>query len=663
MFRLHYVPLVSLITAATLFGQEKPQLTCTVLAGAIERLNTPVCLSLAGQDLPVNQDQWTLWEKSDGAPQQVAFQISDDQLCWVLKGKSAVGSRRLFYLTKSGQNKGVESLVKVKSSGGSIQMAVGEQTVLHYQVDETIPPEGYSPLYRRGGYIHPLYTPSGEVLTRIQPADHIHHYGIWNPWTKTHFEGREIDFWNLYKGQGTIKVVGSPKRVSGPVFGEITAQHEHVDLNAPDPNGAKTALWEQWRIRTWNADPSKKIWLVDFESRMDCATDSVFKIEAYRYQGFGFRATEKWDDRSAKLTTSQGKDKSTGNATRARWCDINGASEVGTSGILFMTHPQNHNFPEQLRIWPTGANDGKENVFFNFNPAQEDDWILQPGHPYFLKYRMMVYDGEIDPAEAERYWQDFANPPQIKINYVRNTTPDRILVYTKNGEGYVHDNLQTSVEAIKRLGKEYGFQVDASDNPQDISEENLKTYQAIVLSNTNNETFITPEQKLAFQRYIQAGGGLVGIHSATGSERQWPWFWKVLGGKFRRHPPLQEFDIKIVDRDHPSVMHLPDTWTWEDECYYTDHLNPGIQVIMAADLNSVEDDKKQAYPGTTFGQQIPLSWCQELYGGRQWYTALGHKKEYYANPEFTSHLLGGILWVLQDRKLNYVDATTSLIQE
>ncbi len=651
-----------ILSLAAGFGQDQLWLSCSVDAGSIERINSPVCLSLQGRQIPAT-DGLKFWEVSEGTRKNIPFQIYDGQIHWILEGSTPAGNKRIFQLTSSSENSHEAPKIQVHTtrSEATVQMEIGGKDVLHYRVDEMPAPDGQSPLYQRAGYLHPLYSPSGEVLTRIQPPDHFHHYGIWNPWTKTHFEGREVDFWNLYKGQGTVKVKGQPRRISGPVFGEIISTHEHVDLSAPDPSGAKTALLEQVHIRTWNADPQQKIWLVDFESRLDCATDSIFTIDAYRYQGFGFRATEKWDDESASLRTSTGKDKSTGNATRARWCDVNGVSNVGTSGILFMTNPQNYNFPEQLRIWPTGSNDGKENVFFNFNPAQEEDWVLEPGKTYFLRYRMVVYDGKMTPEEAERYWQDYADPPKVQIHLIRNHTTDRVLVYTKNGEGYVHDNLQESVEAIQKLGHEHGFTVDASDNPADITEENLKQYGAIILSNTNNETFDTPAQKLAFQRYIQAGGGLVGIHSATGSEREWPWFWKVMGGKFRRHPPLQTFDIKILDATHPSMMHLDGLWSWEDECYYIDHLNPGIHVIMAADLTTVEDDKKEEYPGSVFGDLVPLSWYQELYGGRQWYTALGHKKEYYLDPQFTDHLLGGILWVLQDRKLNYSQATNSII--
>ena len=151
----------------------------------------------------------------------------------------------------------------------------------------------------------------------------------------------------------------------------------------------------------------------------------------------------------------------------------------------------------------------------------------------------------------------------------------KILVYTKNGKGYVHDNIQKSVETIQKLGKENGFDVDVSDDASVMTDENLKQYKVLVFSNSNNEGFDNDTQRLAFQRYIEAGGGFVGIHSACGSEREWPWFWQMLGGKFKRHPPLQPFDLKVIDPNHPTTSFLPAVWHWEDECYYLNNLNPG----------------------------------------------------------------------------------------
>lgn len=240
----------------------------------------------------------------------------------------------------------------------------------------------------------------------------------------------------------------------------------------------------------------------------------------------------------------------------------------------------------------------------------------------------------------------------------------KVLVFTKNGEGYVHDNIASSVAALQKLGRENGFAVDASDNAEVMTEENLKQYDALIFSNSNNDVFDTDAQKLALQRYIQAGGGFVGIHIATGTERKWDWFAKMVGGRFLRHPKLQPFDIKVVDADHPATNFLPSVWKWEDECYFLTHLNPDMHVLLAADLNTVVDDKKDAYPGKVFGHYFPVSWYHEFDGGHQWYTSLGHKREYYSNPDFLQHLLGGISWVLaQSKELDYTKAGKTLRQE
>jgi len=236
----------------------------------------------------------------------------------------------------------------------------------------------------------------------------------------------------------------------------------------------------------------------------------------------------------------------------------------------------------------------------------------------------------------------------------RDAAPEpRVLVYTKNqvGKGlYVHANIPASVAAIKKLGAENHFAVDVSDDPASFTDENLKRYKALVFDNTNNQIFDTEEQKAAFQRYIRAGGGFVGIHSASGSMRQWPWFWSVLGGKFSRHAKLQTFTIHVKDPTDPSVAQFPATFEWTDEFYYVDHMPEGLHVLLAGDLTKLNDPGKDKYPGKQFGDEFPLAWRHQFDGGREWYTALGHQPEHYSDPRFTQHLLGGILWAMGQNK-------------
>jgi hypothetical protein len=306
------------------------------------------------------------------------------------------------------------SAVSALASAGAVRFALGEQLLLAFQYAPAPVPPGIDPIYSRGGFIHPLLSPAGDTLTRIQPPDHYHHYGIWNPWTHTEFRGRELDFWNLDRGHGTVVVSGVPATSSGPVFADLDASLAYLMYqDSAVTEGAERLLDEKQHVKVWAGMGEEGPYLIDFSSTQENVTEELFTVKAYRYQGFGFRATADWNDDNTHLLTSGGKNKTDGNGTRARWINVAGPTPSGHAGILFMTHPDNFNFPEQIRIWPTGMNGGKENVFVNFNPAQEQDMPLPPGEPRTFKYRMVVYQGELDPETADRYWQDYAYPPRV----------------------------------------------------------------------------------------------------------------------------------------------------------------------------------------------------------------------------------------------------------
>jgi uncharacterized protein len=227
----------------------------------------------------------------------------------------------------------------------------------------------------------------------------------------------------------------------------------------------------------------------------------------------------------------------------------------------------------------------------------------------------------------------------------------KVLVYTRNytpdGKGYVHDNIQASVDAIRKMGAEAGFAVDASDDPAVFTTANLKQYQAIVFSNSNNEAFATQAQRDAFKAFIEAGGGFVGIHSATGSERDWPYFWGVIGGKFARHPPLQKFTVRVKDPNHPATKNVPASFEWEDECYFNAYLNPNLHPLLVTDPAKLKDPDRAQYPWDLTGDSMPLSWTLRAGAARVFYTALGHTKAHYSNPILYRHILAGILWVME----------------
>ena len=237
-----------------------------------------------------------------------------------------------------------------------------------------------------------------------------------------------------------------------------------------------------------------------------------------------------------------------------------------------------------------------------------------------------------------------------------------VLVYTKNGKGYVHDNIPFAVSCIQKLGKQYGFKVDSSGNPGVITEANLKKYTLLIFTSTNNDVFDTDEQRLAFRHYIEAGGGFVGVHSVTGTERNWKWFKMMIGGTFSWHAKFQKFKVKVIDPSHPAAQGLPKVWEKEDECYFAKELYPGTKTILAHDITSLNmTDTTQRNlilkNAGGFGDLYPASWTNDFDGGHIWVTALGHDKKDYEDPVFIQHLFQGIQYIAgRVKKPNYAKA-------
>ena len=247
-----------------------------------------------------------------------------------------------------------------------------------------------------------------------------------------------------------------------------------------------------------------------------------------------------------------------------------------------------------------------------------------------------------------------------------NTKPNlkkvKVLVYTKKGKGYVHDNIADAVKGVQKLGKDNGFKVDVSDDPAVYTDENLKQYTMLIFPSTNNDVFDTDAQRLAFRRYIEAGGGFVGVHSVTGTERNWKWFKMMLGGTFSWHANFQKFTVKMLNSKHPSMQGLPAEWVREDECYFAKEMYPGPTPLMAHDVSTLKktdtaQNKLIQKNLGNYSELYPSVWAYDFDGGHTWCTVLGHDKKDYADPIYTKHLLQGIQFVAsQFSGINYSKA-------
>jgi cytochrome c len=209
----------------------------------------------------------------------------------------------------------------------------------------------------------------------------------------------------------------------------------------------------------------------------------------------------------------------------------------------------------------------------------------------------------------------------------------RILVFSKT-LGFRHDSIPNGIAAIRQLGAENGFAVDATEESDRFDDAQLSAYDAVVFLSTTGDVLNDVEQA-AFERYIRKGRGFVGIHSATDTEYGWPWYGELVGAYFAGHPAIQSTVVRVTDRVHPSTRSLPERWTRVDE-WYNFSANPRERVHVLATVD------ESSYSGGQMGPDHPIAWCQFVQGGRSWYTAMGHTGESYSERHFLDHLLGGI---------------------
>jgi type 1 glutamine amidotransferase len=208
-----------------------------------------------------------------------------------------------------------------------------------------------------------------------------------------------------------------------------------------------------------------------------------------------------------------------------------------------------------------------------------------------------------------------------------------VLVFSKTA-GFQHSSIDEGIAAIQSLGAAHDFTVAATENANDFTPANLATFEAVIFLNTTGDV-LNATQQAAFEQYIQAGGGWVGVHSASDTEYSWPWYGDLLGAYFESHPAIQQATIVVEDQTHLSTAHLPQQWTRTDE-WYNFQTNPRGQVSVLLTLD------ESTYSGGADGADHPIAWYHEYDGGRAWYTGLGHTEASYSEPLFREHLLGGI---------------------
>ena len=389
--------------AAAKSAKASAKTTVIVSAGDFDRQNTPVAVTLPpelagkpyelrgpGGPLPLDLD-------AQGAGVFVLPSLK--------KGKQAryqlVERKRPKLEAKAGTG------VEVVRDKDNVDVRVGGKPVLRYQADNIPPRPDIAQEFHRGGYLHPLFTPSGVQVTDDYPKDHKHHHGIWTAWTSTEYEGRKPDFWNMGGKKARKDHVSTGELVPGAAAGWFTTQLSSTDLGATPP---KQVLKETWKVTVYRTHAkAPPYYLFDLEWTDEIVGGAPLVLPQYRYGGLGVRGHIDWYGKDrAYFLTSEGKDRTNGEDTTARWVHMGGKTGETLAGIAVLDHPGNFRAPQPVRIHP-------DEPFLCYAPPKAGKMSLEPGKPYVSRYRFVVADGAPDKALLERLWNDYAHPPAVEV--------------------------------------------------------------------------------------------------------------------------------------------------------------------------------------------------------------------------------------------------------
>jgi hypothetical protein len=273
--------------------------------------------------------------------------------------------------------------------------------IFRYWTKPSAESKKHAPHFSRSGYIHPLYSPSGKIITGDYSADHVHQHGLFFAWTKSSFRGMPTEFWNQAKKLGDVRFkrfLGEEKTADSVSYG---FQHHFTNGKSSD----EPILLETWRVEIpWKPLPYHQF---DLTSTQTCATKDPLLIQKYHYGGMAIRGNPQWlkkdknEKPKGKMLTSEGKNAKNGNHSRPRWVAIYGPVDGQVCGVVVMNHPDNFRYPQWVRLHPSKP-------YFVYAPMVDEPFSIKPGKPYVSKFRYLTFDDEPDLELIEKVWKEWS---------------------------------------------------------------------------------------------------------------------------------------------------------------------------------------------------------------------------------------------------------------
>lgn len=308
---------------------------------------------------------------------------------------------------RAAENK--KSALRVSRDEKSLAIYSGEKPLLAYNLQSPPAPQGIDPVYERSGFLHPVYSPEGQILTATFPADHVHQHGIFSAWVKTTYKGQAVDFWNLPGRTGRVL----HHRVAAQFEDDQQAGFEVELLHRVMSDPPIDVVLENWKVTAHPTDGTYHCF--DLETVQIALTDEPLMIEKYHYGGVAVRGPVAWllssdSDRKAvdsprnetnTILNNLGQDRLAGNHAHAQWVAMSGQLQDKPTSIVMLDHPQNFRAPQAARLHPTKP-------YFCFAPCIDGQFVIDRDHPYHARYRFLITDTEADPNWLQKQWEHWA---------------------------------------------------------------------------------------------------------------------------------------------------------------------------------------------------------------------------------------------------------------
>lgn len=262
---------------------------------------------------------------------------------------------------------------------GKLSLTSGDRVVMTYNAEMVPSPDSDSPWFKRSGFIHPVLTPSGKVVSEGFPADHLHQHGLMFAWTSSVYDGRPVDFWNSKLQAGRVMHVETIRSEDESILVRLN----HVDDTSGEPIVVLEETWELTLV------PHESMHVFDLVSTQRCVAPEPLKVRKYHYGAMCIRGAKEWLEQPCRMETSEGKLRKEGNHSRPDWVMMHGAVDGQACGIAAMGHPDNFRSPQSVRLHPNKP-------YFCFAPMVLGDFSITSESPYISRFRFVAFDGEPD---------------------------------------------------------------------------------------------------------------------------------------------------------------------------------------------------------------------------------------------------------------------------